>query len=156
MQIRQIADGPESIDTPPGSGRSPADMEIIRLLEESIRLNPYQAAAHLRLGWEYARCFDQPDYVARWLAAADISMNRAAYFTGEKTPRHHVELGHYWTMRSGTKGPVAWALAVWHYKKALALEPNARVRRQTTEEIRRFVAAFYPDQVDSRMTQILP
>jgi hypothetical protein len=108
------------------------------------------------LGWEYSRRFDQPDYVSRWLPAADISMNRAAYFTGEKTPRHHVDLGHYWTMRSGTEGLPAWARGVWHYRKALSLEPDARVKKQMEAEIRRYVAAFYPDQIESRMAQILP
>jgi|GEM_PF-7028763 len=156
MQLRQEATGSEGIDAAAASGRSPADLAIIRLLEESIRLNPYPAIAHLQLGWEYTRRFDQPDYDLSWLPAADISMKRAAYFTGEKTPRHHVELGHYWTMRSTTKGPVAWVLAVWHYKKALVLEPKARVRRQAAEEIRRFVEAFYPGQVDARMAEILP
>ena len=102
--------------------------EIIGVLERAVGLNPFEAQYHLRLGWEYAHQWKEPDYHTRWLPAADISMDRAAYFAGVKNPHLHQELGNYWTMRSKSVYPnnplhhEAWAKACWHYQKAIKIE----------------------------------
>ena len=58
-------------------------------LEKSVELNPFDAQYHLRLGWEYAHQWKKKDYHTKWLPAADISMDRAAYFAGVKNPHLH-------------------------------------------------------------------
>jgi hypothetical protein len=121
-------------------------MEIIRALEKAVRLNPLQAEFHARLGWEYAYLWQDSDDRKRWLSAADLSMQRAAYFAGEKTPGLHVMIGNYWVVRSKTMLPsnsewdAVWGKAQWHYKKALNLEEGGDL----AEEIDRFVRKFYP------------
>ena len=123
-------------------------VEIVRALEEAVRLNPFRAEYHLRLGWEYAYLWRLLDYQHKWLSAADISIDRAAYFAGEKSPYLHVHLGNYWILRSKTINPAtpgwdtAWAKACWHYKEAQSLE-----RRQgLLVKIARFVWQYYPDK----------
>jgi O-antigen ligase len=121
-------------------------MEIIRALEEAVRLNPLLAEFHARLGWEYAYLWRDSDDRKRWLSAADLSMERAAYFAGEKNPGLHVLMGNYWVVRSKTILPsepewdAVWAKAHWHYKKALNLEE----REDLAEEIHGFIRKFYP------------
>ena len=122
-----------------------------KLLERAVALNPFEARYHLRLGWEYAHLWREKDYHQRWLPAADISMDRAAYFAGVKNPHLHQELGNYWTMRSKSVLPdnplhqEAWTKAIWHYKKARELETGARLKRMK-KEIREYVWNFYPDE----------
>nr|HID57819.1 O-antigen ligase domain-containing protein [Desulfobacterales bacterium] len=127
--------------------RKECQMEIIRALEEAVRLNPLKAEYHQRLGWEYTYLWQEPDYHRRWLPAADLCMERAAYFAGGKDPRIHLDLGNYWIMRSKTIDPAspereaAWAKACWHYKEAQRLDKRKRLKH----EIVKYVWMFYPD-----------
>jgi len=122
----------------------------IKALETSVDLNPFEAQYHLRLGWAYAHLWKEADYRTKWLPVADISMDRAAYFAGEKNPHLHQELGNYWTMRSKSVYPnnplhhEAWARACWHYHKAQSLETGGALKRMK-KEIRDYVWNFYPD-----------
>lgn len=126
-------------------------MEIISALEQAVRLNPLEAKYHVRLAWEYTYLWKDPDYHSKWLPTADISMDRAACFAGEKNPRLHVELGNYWVMRSKTIYPshpehdAAWAKACRHYKKAQSLEAGQALKRMKNE-IKTYVSQFYPDE----------
>ena len=123
-------------------------MEIIGAMEEAVRLNPFNTGYHIRLGWEYAYLWKDPDYRHRWLPAADVSMERATYFAGEKNPYLHVHLGNYWTFRSKTINPAkpewetAWSKACWHYKKAQGLEK----RKRLAGTIMKYVWKYYPDK----------
>ena len=136
-----------------GSLKNPRNLCNLRIkaLEKSVELNPFDAQYHLRLGCEYAHLWQEKDYHAKWLPAADISMDRAAYFVGVKNPHLHQELGNYWTMRSRSVMPndplyhQAWAKAVWHYKKAQSLEAGGTLKRMK-KEIRDYVWNFYPDE----------
>jgi O-antigen ligase len=125
--------------------------KIIDALEEAVRLNPFNAEYHVRLGWEYTHRWQEPDYHQKWLPAADISMERGTYFAGEKNSHLHLELGNYWVMRSKTMDPAeqgwepAWTRACWHYHKVLELE-TGRKRKQAVQEIRQHVWIFYPDE----------
>lgn len=128
--------------------RRKRQLDIIKAIEEAVRLNPFKAEYHIRLGWEYTYLWRDPDYHHRWLPAADISMERAAYFAGEKNPHLHVHLGNYWVYRSKTirtvepKWGTAWAKACWHYKKAQSLERGKRL----ANKIVRYVWKYYPDE----------
>ncbi len=128
--------------------RRKRQMGIIKALEEAVRLNPFKAEYHLRLGWEYAHLWQGPDYHQKWLPAADISMERAAYFAGENNPYLHVDLGNYWVIRSRTIYPAksewetAWTRACWHYKKAQSLER----RKRLADKIAEYVWNYYPDK----------
>jgi O-antigen ligase len=121
-------------------------LEIVRALEEAVQLNPFRAEYHARLGWQYAYLWQDSDDRKKWLAAADLSMERAAYFAGEKNPGLHVLMGNYWVVRSKTILPsepawdAVWAKADWHYKKAISLEE----RKNLSGEIDRFIRKFYP------------
>ncbi|RPH52564.1 MAG: O-antigen ligase domain-containing protein [Desulfobacteraceae bacterium] len=124
--------------------------KIIDALENAVRLNPMNAEYHLRLGWEYSHMWEKPDYHQKWIPAADIYMERAAYFAGEKNPNLHVELGNYWIMRSKTVDPSANRLcdsefirAGWHYQKAIELEP---ADKKLKDKIRKYIWNFYPDE----------
>ncbi|NQT68036.1 MAG: O-antigen ligase family protein [Desulfobacteraceae bacterium] len=128
-------------------------MEIVKTLEKAVRLNPFAVEYHQQLGWEYARMWLEPDFGSKWFPAADISMERTAYFAGEKSPLLHVKLGHYWVMRSKVMAPVfakwkpAWTKAGWHYQKALELESdNKRLRKGMIQQIKRHVRMYYPDE----------
>lgn len=125
-------------------------------LERAVRLNPFEAQYHLRLGWEYAHLWKEQDYHTKWLPAADIAMDRAAYFAGVKNPHLHQELGNYWTMRSKSVYPnnplhhEAWARACWHYQKAQSIErgeqsAESKALKRMKKEIRDYVWNFYPD-----------
>jgi len=126
---------------------------IIMAFEDAIRLNPFRAESHMRLGWEYTYRNNFPDYMEVWLPAADISMDRAAHFTGTglEYPHMQVDLGNYWTMRSKTFDPsdmkhqVAWTKALWHYKNAMKLDKSGKL----VEEITNYVKNFYPDEEHS-------
>ena len=121
--------------------------KIIGALEEAVRLNPFQAKYHLQLGWEYAGLVYDPDYLIKWLPAADVSMDRAAYFTGDKDPALHVSLGNYWVMRSKMLSPAdpehqsALAKCILHYEKAQIVKSKS-----LRKEIRDYVWMFYPDE----------
>jgi hypothetical protein len=126
-------------------------------LERSVALNPFDAQYHLQLGWAYAHQWNDAAYHSKWLPAADISMDRAAYFAGVKNPHLHQELGNYWTMRSKTVYPnnpihhEAWAKACWHYRKAQSIErigqsAKSKALRQMQKEIRAYVWNVYPDE----------
>lgn len=120
-------------------------------LQRAVELNPFEAQYHLRLGWAYAHQWKEKDYHTKWLPAADISMDRAAYFAGVANPRLHVELGNYWVMRSKTILPnnpghhSAWDKACWHYQKAQSLEQGGTLKAMK-KEIRDYVWNFYPDE----------
>jgi O-antigen ligase len=123
-------------------------MEIIGAMEEAVRLNPFKAGYHIRLGWEYIYLWKDLDYRHRWLPAGDISMERAAYFAGEKNSYLHVQLGNFWVFRSKTINPAkpewgtVWSKACWHYKKAQSLEK----RKRLAENIVKYVWKYYPDK----------
>lgn len=127
--------------------RDQRQMEIIRVLEQAVRLNPFQALYHLRLGWEYTYLWQQPDYHQKWLPAANFAMDRAAYYAGVKTPYFHMELGNYWVMRSKSVWPTdpekasAWTKACWHYKKAQEIDGS----KEMLKRIVRYIWNFYPD-----------
>jgi hypothetical protein len=142
----------EAIRTGAGSGRVEAmQEEILSALEGAVRRNPLEARYHLRLGWEYTYLWRRPDYQTLWLPAADLSMERAAFFAGDKNPRIHQEMGNYWTMRSRTIYPTdqahhaAWARACWHYGE-VQKRARGKALDRTREEIRAFVWRFYPDE----------
>ena len=126
-------------------------MDIIRALEEAVQLNPLKAEYHLHLGWEYTFLWHDPDYHEKWLPAADLSMDRAAYFAGNHNPYLHRMMGHYWVMRSKTIPPskpdweMAWSKACWHYKRSLSLESGRDLKRMTNE-VRKHIWAYYPDE----------
>ena len=148
-----------SADDPDDQNAYAKQINIVTALEEAIRLNPLNAEYHMRLGWAYTYMWIQaPDESEKWLGAADVSMERAAYFTGESHPYLHVEMGNYWAMRSRTYGQEspgwwpAWTKARWHYKKALSLE-TGRARSKLIKEIRRNVRAHYGDE--SFLKQVL-
>ncbi len=123
-------------------------MEIIGAMEEAVRLNPFSAGYHIQLGWDYTYLWKDSNYQSRWLPAADMSMERAAYFAGEKNPYLNVHLGNYWIFRSKTINPAkpewetAWKKARWHYKKAQILEK----RKSLAGNIVRYVWKYYPDK----------
>ena len=48
-------------------------MEVVGALERAVRLNPFNAEYHLRLGWEYVNLWKDLNYHTRWIPAADIS-----------------------------------------------------------------------------------
>ena len=164
-----------------GVGGQESEKEIIGALEEAVRLNPFDAQYHLRLGWEYAHQWKEPDYRAKWLPAADISMDRAAYFAGVKNPHLHQELGNYWTMRSKSVYPnnplhhEAWAKACWHYQKAQSIEgsgqwsvvsgqdkkyerkrPESKALKRMKKEIRDYVWNVYPDEAFVAQVMVSP
>ena len=123
-------------------------IEIISAFAEAVRLNPLEARYHVLLGWEYSYLWQDPDYNEKWLPAADICMERAAFFIGDQEPRLHVTIGNYWVMRSKTLLPsnpqweIDWANASWHYKKAHTLGKTKDLKG----EIEDFVWKFYPDK----------
>jgi len=128
-------------------------MEIVRNLERAVSLNPFAVEYHVRLGWEYSRLWLEQDFASKWFPAADRSMERAAYFAGEKHPLLHVKLGHYWVMRSKVMAPFfskwkpVWTKACWHYQKALELESdNKPIQKKMIQLITSQVRMYYPDE----------
>lgn len=119
-------------------------------------MNPFRAIYHLRLGLEYTQLWQDPDYHNKWLPAADLSMEKAACFAGDKNPRLYVRMGNYWLWRSKTIRPIdpkweiAWANASQHYKKAQSLEREKALR----DEIEKFVWRLYPDKEMVKKVQL--
>jgi hypothetical protein len=154
MEMRRIQDAEIRGPDAKAEDLKTRQRALIGALERSVRLNPFRSDYHLRLGFEYTYLWRDADYYDKWLPAADLSMERAAYFAGEKNPRLHVELGNYWVMRSKTFYPEApgressWTKACWHYKMAQRLEMKASLK----DEILKYVAAFYPDPKVARET----
>ncbi|OQY06586.1 MAG: hypothetical protein B6I22_04970, partial [Desulfobacteraceae bacterium 4572_123] len=114
--------------------------EIITALQEAVLLNPCETESYIRLAREYTYLWQEPDYREKWLPAADRAMESAAFFVGEKNPRQHVEMGHYWNMRAGhpwlraERRDAALQRARWHYHKALALDPGNREMAREIDE----------------------
>ncbi|MFH1350683.1 MAG: hypothetical protein ABII26_07055 [Pseudomonadota bacterium] len=132
-------------------------LESIKAHGEAVRLNPFKTEYHLRLGWEYTYVWQEPDYHTKWLPAADMSIERAAYFAGEAMPFFHENIGNYWVMRSKTMTPAdpkwapAWTKACWHYKKAQEIDGNNRMLK----EIIKNIWIHYPDRTFA-LQAILP
>ncbi len=130
--------------------RKLGDSRIITVLEDAVRLNPLHAETHIRLAWEYTYLWNEPDSMKKWIPAADLSMERGAFFAGENNPYLHFWMGDYWLMRSKTVSPAhpQWeamlARARWHFHKNLALE-TGNDRKRMMEQIRRYVWMHYPD-----------
>ena len=135
----------------PAEERRSSQMRIIRALEEAVRLNPFMGEYHIRLGWECTWLWGEKDAWERWVPAADLSMERAAFFTGENNPYLHIMMGDYWLMRSKTVSPATtrWetflAKARWHYLRNLSLETGSDQKRMR-DHIRRNVWVHYPDE----------
>jgi hypothetical protein len=135
----------------PDQDRKELQTEIIRALEQSVRLNPLREEHHLRLAWEYTFFWGEPDAVTRWMPASDIAMERAAFFVGTNNPYLHVLMGHYWLMRSKTLHPgnplweLALAKARWHYRTNLSVETGS-IRDRIRKEIAANIWVHYPDQ----------
>jgi O-antigen ligase len=125
--------------------------EIIHSLEQAVSLNPLDARVHLMLGWEYTRLWRQPDYHQKWLPAADLSMQRCAFFAGRKNIHLHEEMGNYWTMRSKTldvasgRWKTAWEKACRHYQTALLIESGKKRNEKMLQRIEAYVWNHYPD-----------
>lgn len=123
-------------------------IDAVTALEEAVQLNPFTPEYHIRLGWGYVYLREEQDYQGRWLPAADIAMERAAYFAGEKNPFLHVALGNYWIYRSKTMyasklgWETAWTKARWHYKMAQSVERG----KALAENIAKYVWRYYPDK----------
>ncbi|MDO9227970.1 MAG: O-antigen ligase family protein [Syntrophales bacterium] len=123
---------------------------IIAELERAIRLNPLNPEYHVRLAWEYSYLWDRPDYVAKWLPAADICLDRAAYVAGGwlQNPKLHYDMGNYWTMRTKTLGPdnpkskITWTKAVWQYRKGMELEKI----KELPKDVQVYIRYFFDDQ----------
>ena len=131
--------------------RDRRQIEIIRAFEGAARINPFISRHHLRLGLEYTLLWGKPNYRQRYLPAADIAMQRAAYFAGEYQPYLHEGLGDYWVMRSKTirlPNPTwhaAWEKAFWHYKEAGVLRGEHELEKMV-ERIKRHIRVYYPDE----------
>jgi O-antigen ligase len=137
-------------------GNPEADYDIVRrfqidavkALEEAVQLNPFAPEYHMRLGWAYMYLREGRDCDGKWLRAADIAMERTAYFAGEKNPFLHAALGNYWIYRSKTmysgnsEWEIAWTKARWHYKTAQSVEQG----KALAENIATFVWRYYPDK----------
>jgi hypothetical protein len=118
---------------------------IVPALERAIRLNPLNALYHKQLAWEYSYMSRERDYATRWMAAADLAMERAEYFAGESSvdPRMHVEIGNYWTTRTRAfadpaRREVLREKARWHYDRALQMIGG----KPLEEEIARYIKNF--------------
>jgi len=131
--------------------RKSLQTDIIEALEDAVGLNPLKEEYHLRLAWEYTYLWNEADSRKQWMQAADLSMERAAYFAGTNNPYLHVMMGDYWVMRSKTVYPgnplweTALAKARWHYLRNLSLETGA-VRERIREQIVKNIWVHYPDQ----------
>jgi len=147
-ELRKIRDSMMGTLAADNEDRHEYQMEIIEAMEEAVQLNPFSARYHIQLGWDYTYLWKDPNYQNRWLPAADLSMERAAYFVGEKNPYLHVRLGNYWIFRSKTINPAvltwetAWSKACWHYKKAQSLKKS----KSLTDTIVHYVWKYYPDK----------
>lgn len=127
-----------------------ADVAIVMALEKAALFNPLEAVYHFKLGWEYlGQSPPASDNTGQWRIAADISMERAAFFVGERNPWQYKELGDYWVMRSKTfsagSPPRKNALvtAQRYYKKALHTQSDYDKPR-LYQDIERTVKRNYP------------
>jgi O-antigen ligase len=131
--------------------RKSLQMDILRALENAVSLNPMKEEYHLRLAWEYTYLWREPDGQKLWVPASDLSMERAAYFTGTNNPYIHVMMGDYWLMRSKAVYPgnplweAALAKARWHYLRNLSVETGAD-RKRILDQIVKNIWVHYPDQ----------
>jgi hypothetical protein len=131
--------------------RKSLQMDILRALENAVSLNPLKEEYHLRLAWEYTYLWSDADARKQWMPAADLSMERAAYFAGTNNPYIHVMMGDYWLMRSKTvyPGNPLWAAALakarWHYLRNLSVETGAD-RKRILDQIVNNIWVHYPDQ----------
>jgi O-antigen ligase len=125
--------------------------DIVKSLEQAVRLNPFKAEYHIRLGWGYVYLWHSDQLQRKWLRAADVSMKRAADVTGDNNPYLHVLMGDYWIRRSKTVDPSdpVWrrslANARWHYQKNLSLEAGFN-RKKLKERIKKSIWLHYPDE----------
>lgn len=123
---------------------------IVNDLESSVRRNPLDAWALVRLGWACHQMWRSPSYRKKWLPAADFAMMRAAYLAGEASPDLYAELGNYWAVQStmtaagDTLWQEVWNRACWHYRKAMELEHEDGKNRMY-KRIHRYVWGLYPD-----------
>lgn len=146
IALMKIREQRTSVDGEANEKHSQTNKPIINALEKAIFLNPFNVEYHIRLGWEYSYLWKQPDYMGKWLPAADVCMERAAYLAGNWAinPHIHVDIGNYWTMRSGTfkpgghKSEEAWTKALWQYHKAQELDDNKGIRKEITQYIKNF------------------
>ncbi len=151
LELMRLRDEGVKSGTVSPEGLESMGQEIVEAFEGAVKRNPLVAQYFILLGWSYAGLWARPDYHDTWLPAADTSMERAAYLSGVQDPREHVEMGHYWTMRSKTIYPseqahhAAWARARWHYMKAQSLEQGSRLK-EMRNEIRQYVWNHYPDE----------
>jgi O-antigen ligase len=121
---------------------------IVAALERAIALNPWNAEYHVRLAWEYSYLANRPAARERWVAAADLSMNRAGWFAGTwpQNPHLHYDMGNYWAMRSkgfaagDSRGEIAWTRALWHYRQGVALERRPRLPDHIRGYLRNFTS----------------
>lgn len=133
--------------------RQKESSDIIKTLEQAIRLNPMEVEYHLKLAWEY---LDQSEYLgntSKSLENADLSMERAAFFIGERNPWQHKELGDYWLIRStsypDSSDPREKALtkAQSHYKNAL-LTHREYGKERLQKDIAETILKYYPTPKD--------
>lgn len=123
---------------------------IIAELEQAVRLNPMNPEYHIRLAWEYSYLWDRPDYLAKWLPAADVCMDRAAYVAGgwPQNPKLHYDMGNYWTMRTKSlgaddpKSKISWTKAARHYRQGMALEKA----KELPKDVRAYIGNFFPGE----------
>lgn len=125
--------------------------DILSALENAVSLNPLAAEYHLRLAWEYTHLWNDSEARKQWMPAADLSMERSAYFAGTNNPYLHVMMGDYWLMRSKTVYPgnplweVALAKARWHYLRNQSVETGSD-RSRIRDQIVNNIWVHYPDQ----------
>ena len=121
--------------------------ETIAALKTGLNLNPFQARKHLQLAFEYVYWSkDRKDY-RQWAAAADLSADRAADLAGQHNSSMHLQLGHYWVLRSfilpdaDPERQSAWDKA-WQYYNAVQ---KADKSQSAKDKINKYVRRFYPD-----------
>ncbi|MFC1823322.1 O-antigen ligase family protein [Thermodesulfobacteriota bacterium] len=131
--------------------REEVQREIIKALEKAVRLNPFEVDYHMELGWKYLQLAHWKVSEQKWFRAADISMERAAYFVKKGNPYQHIILGDYWIIRSKMTHPadpeweVFWSKARWHYRKNLSMESDSK-RKERIKHIRGTIWSHYPDE----------
>ena len=119
--------------------------------EAAVKRNPFNAWHYIQCANAYARMQHTEDYRKKWLPAADVAMERAAWAAAQKKPDQLRVIGNYWAFRSKTISPIdpqwraAWSRAVWLYQRALSIETGARKKRMMAQ-IRKTVWKYYPDE----------
>jgi len=121
--------------------------ETIAALKTGLNLNPFQAHEHLRLAFEYVYWSkDRKDH-RQQAAAADLSADRAADLAGLHNSSIHLQLGHYWVLRSfflpdaDPERQSAWDKA-WQYYNAVQKEDKSKSAKN---KIVKYIRRFYPD-----------